>query len=109
MPASRWPSAPWQICSTNGWWSVFGKRKRGKNANPGPPVHDDLVGRDFTADALNGLWLADITEHHTHKGELYICANKDVFPTRIVGYSIGLHNEVPTGDYGAGQCGGPPR
>ena len=35
----------WRICSTNGWWSVFGKRKRGKNGKVGPPVHDDLVGR----------------------------------------------------------------
>ena len=32
----------WRICSDNGWWSVFGK-KRGKNGKVGPPVHDDLV------------------------------------------------------------------
>jgi putative transposase len=55
----------WRVCSANGWWSVFGKR-RGKNGKkPGPPVHDDLVRRDFTADAPNRLWLADITEHKT--------------------------------------------
>jgi putative transposase len=48
----------WRICSNNGWWSVFGKRKRGKNGKVGPPVHDDLVGRDFTADSPNRLcWL----------------------------------------------------
>ena len=78
----------WRICSNNGWWSVFGKRKRGKNGKVGPPVHDDLVGRDFTADAPNQLWLADITEHQTGEGKLYLCAIKDVFSTRIVGYSI---------------------
>ncbi|ATO61330.2 hypothetical protein BB737_27855 [Mycobacterium avium subsp. hominissuis] len=78
----------WRICSTNGWWSVFGKRKRGKNGKVGPPVHDDLVGRDFTADAPNQLWLADITEHCTGEGKVYLCAIKDVFSTRIVGYSI---------------------
>ena len=55
----------WRICADNGWWSVFGKRKRGKNDKVGPPVHDDLVGRDFTAEAPNQLWLADITEHRT--------------------------------------------
>ena len=27
----------WRICSNNGWWSVFGK-KRGKNGTTGPPV-----------------------------------------------------------------------
>ena len=51
----------WRICSDNRWWSVFGKKKRGKNGKTGPPVHDDLVTRDFTAPAPNTLWLADIT------------------------------------------------
>ena len=32
----------WRICSSNGWWSAFGKPKRGKAGKPGPPVHDDL-------------------------------------------------------------------
>ena len=78
----------WRICSANGWWSAFGK-KRGKNGKkPGPPVHDDLVNRDFTAEAPNQLWLADITEHWTGEGKLYLCAIKDVFSNRIVGYSI---------------------
>lgn len=78
----------WRVCSTNGWWSAFGK-KRGKNGKrPGPPVHDDLVERTFTAEAPNRLWLADITEHKTGEGKLYLCAVKDVFSNRIVGYSI---------------------
>jgi putative transposase len=64
----------WKLCSDFGWWSVFGK-KRGRNGKkPGPPVHDDLVERDFTADAPNQLWLADITEHWTGEGKLYLCA-----------------------------------
>src|SRR3954454_9808442 len=78
----------WKLCSELGWWSAFGK-KRGRNGKkPGPPVHDDLVERDFTADAPNQLWLADITEHWTGEGKLYLCAIKDVFSNRIVGYSI---------------------
>ena len=36
----------------------------------------------------NQLWLADITEHRTDEGKLYLCAIKDVFSNRIVGYSI---------------------
>ena len=78
----------WKICSELGWWSAFGK-KRGRNGKkPGPPVHDDLVMRDFTAEAPNTLWLADITEHWTREGKLYLCAIKDVYSNRIVGYSI---------------------
>jgi transposase InsO family protein len=78
----------WRICSAMGWWSAFGK-KRGRNGKKaGPPVHDDLVQRDFTATAPNLLWLADITEHRTTEGKLYLCAVKDVCSNRIVGYSI---------------------
>ena len=78
----------WRICRENRWWSVFGK-KRGKNGKkPGPPVHDDLVKRDFTADEPNQLWLTDITEHPTGDGKLYLCAVKDVYSNRVVGYSI---------------------
>lgn len=77
----------WRICRDNRWWSVFGK-KRGRVKKAGAPVHDDLVRRDFTADRPNRLWLTDITEHATGEGKLYLCAIKDVFSKRIVGYSI---------------------
>ena len=67
---------------------VCSARSAARTAKPGPPVHDDLVERDFTAEAPNQLWLADITEHWTGEGKLYLCAIKDVFSNRIVGYSI---------------------
>ncbi len=87
----------WRIASANGWFSVFGKPKRGKGRKPGPPVHDDLCaiidahGRtrhQFAADGPNELWLVDITEHKTAEGKLYLCAIKDAFSGRIVSYSI---------------------
>ncbi|MEO5316931.1 IS3 family transposase [Pseudarthrobacter sp. AG30] len=76
-----------RLCRDHGIWSVFSK-KRGLNRRPGPPVHDDLVDRDFTAAAPNELWLTDITEHPTAEGKLYLCAVKDVYSGRIVGYSM---------------------
>jgi putative transposase len=78
----------WKICAANGWWSVFGKKKARKATKSAAPAHDDLVRRNFTADAPNHLWLADITEHPTAEGRLYLCAIKDTFSNRIVGYSI---------------------
>ncbi|MFF0494325.1 IS3 family transposase [Nocardia sp. NPDC004068] len=77
----------WRICSRHGWWSVFGKKRSGKG-RAGPPVHDDLVRRNFASDAPNRLWLANISEHRTGEGKLYLCAVKDVYSNRIVGYSI---------------------
>ncbi|MDQ0366958.1 transposase InsO family protein [Catenuloplanes indicus] len=69
----------WKICSGMGWWSVVSrKRRRGKGSRPGPPVHDDLVKRDFTAGGPNRSWLADITEHRAGEGKLHLCAIKDV-------------------------------
>lgn len=78
----------WKICSQNRWWSAFGKKRTRSGKKPGPPVHDDLVNRRFSAAAPNELWLGDITEHPTREGKLYVCAVKDVFSNRIVGYSI---------------------
>ncbi len=86
----------WRICSDNGWWSAFGK-KRGKGKKPGPPVHGDLcavtddkgrIRHEFKAESANELWIGDITEHWTDEGKLYVCAFKGVFSNRIVGYSI---------------------
>ncbi len=76
----------WRLCSEQRLWSAHA-RKRGLSRRPGPPVHDDLVERDFTADAPNELWLTDITEHRTLEGKLYCCVVKDVFSNRIVGYA----------------------
>lgn len=87
----------WRICSDNGWWSAFGKKRAKNGKKPGPPVHDDLCAvvdrhgvtrHEFTANRPNQLWLSDITEHQTAEGKLYLCAVKDVYSNRIVGYSI---------------------
>jgi putative transposase len=100
-----------RLCSVQRIWSIHSK-KRGLNRKAGPPVHDDLVEKVFTAEQPNLLWLTDITEHPTGEGKLYLCAIKDACSTRIVGYSIdarmtaslavaALHNAValrsPTG------------
>jgi putative transposase len=76
-----------RLCSSHGILSVLA-RKRGRGVRPGPAVHDDLVRRDFTASRPNALWLTDITEHRTDEGKLYLCAVKDAFSNRIIGYSI---------------------
>ena len=78
----------WRLCSQNGIVSTISRKKRGKSTKVGPPAHDDLVNRNFTAVAPDRLWLTDITEHWTGEGKLYCCAVKDVFSNRIVGYSI---------------------
>jgi transposase InsO family protein len=76
-----------RLCSQQQIWSVFANQ-RGPNRKAGPPVHDDLVDRQFTAATPNTVWLTDITEHPTAEGKLYLCAIKDLHSGRIVGYSM---------------------
>ena len=76
-----------RLCSGHRILSVI-HRRRGSGKRPGPAVHDDHVRRVFTAAAPNRLWLTDITEHPTGQGKVYLCAIKDVYSGRIVGYSI---------------------
>ncbi|TWD81389.1 transposase InsO family protein [Kribbella amoyensis] len=77
-----------RLCSQERIWSIHAK-KRGLTRKAGPPVHDDLVKRGVSAAGPNLIWLTDITEHATAEGKLYLCAIKDVYSNRIVGYSIG--------------------
>lgn len=49
-----WRTA-WRICPTGGWISAISKEGRGRHRKAGPPVHDDLVERDFTAIGPNEL------------------------------------------------------
>jgi transposase InsO family protein len=80
----------WRLCRDHRIWSTTTKKgRRSSGKTPGPAVHDDLVQRDFTAPAPDRVWLTDITEHPTSEGKLYLCAIKDCFSNRIVGYSIG--------------------
>lgn len=79
----------WRICADNGWWANFSTKNRGQtHRKPAMPAQEDLVGRQFTAEGPNRLWLTDLTEHATAEGTLYVCAIKDVWSNRIVGYSI---------------------
>ena len=77
-----------RLCSQQQVFSTTIRRRRGKGTRPGPPAHDDHVERKFLAERPDALWLADITEHRTAEGKLYLCSIKDACSNRIVGYSI---------------------
>ncbi len=80
----------WRIASENGWFASFAKPRNRKAAasKRATAAHDDLVRRDFTADGPNQVWVADITEHRTAEGKLYLCAIKDLWSNKIVGWCI---------------------
>jgi putative transposase len=60
---------------------------RDARARPAP----DLVERDFTAEAPDRLWVADITYIPTWAGFLYLAVVLDAFSRRVIGWSMANH------------------
>jgi transposase InsO family protein len=52
------------------------------------PVAANLLARDFSADAPNRKWLADISYIDTLEGFLYLASLEDVFSRKIVGWAM---------------------
>lgn len=52
------------------------------------PVAPNTLGRKFTVDAANTVWVSDITYIHTDEGFVYLAGVMDLFSRKIVGWSI---------------------
>ena len=80
----------WRIASENGWFASFAKphNRKAQASKRSTAAHDDLVRRDFTANGPNQVWVTDLTEHRTAEGKLYLCAIKDLWSNKIVGWCI---------------------
>jgi putative transposase len=63
-------------------------RRKGRRNLVNAATAEDLVRRQFTADAPDCLWLTDITEHPAADGKLYCAAVMDAYSRRIIGWSI---------------------
>lgn len=50
---------------------------------------ENLLGREFTADAPDRRWVCDFTYVPTGEGWLYVAAVMDLYSRRIVGWSMG--------------------
>jgi len=68
----------------------WGCTRRDERHEPQP----DLVRRDFTASGPNQLWVADLTQHRTDEGWLYLATVLDVFSRRVVGWAMGARAET---------------
>ena len=54
-------------------------------------VSADLVDRKFDTDRPDRLWMADITEHPTGEGTVYVAVVLDAWNREVIGWSIGDH------------------
>ena len=71
-----------------------GKGKITTKQRPGQQSPDDLVKRNFTADAPNKLWVADFTYIKTKSGWVYTAFVIDVFKRVIVGWKVSNHMDT---------------
>ena len=69
------------------------RQRRECSTRPGPREArpGDLVGRDFSAEAPNRLWVSDLTVVATRAGAAYACFIVDAFSRMIVGWSVAAH------------------
>jgi putative transposase len=68
-----------------------GKRVRTTKPDPAAGRHPDLVGRDFTANGPNQLWVSDLTFVPTWAGVAYVCFITDAYSRMIVGWRVAGH------------------
>lgn len=69
---------------------VCHQRKR-RGWKPLPAPRDDLVKRQFTAQAPNRVWFCDITQHRARDGWVYCAGVIDAYSRLVVGWSIRDH------------------
>ena len=68
------------------------KRRRGcTRRDPDATPSDDLVNRQFTPEGPDRLWVADVTEHPTGEGKVYLAVVVDAWSRRVIGWSIADH------------------
>ncbi|MBX3195389.1 MAG: IS3 family transposase [Microbacteriaceae bacterium] len=76
-----------RLMRLDGLTGVSHRRKR-RGWKPDTATHEDLVKRQFGADAPNRLWFCDITQHRAKDGWVYCAAVIDAYSRRVVGWSI---------------------
>lgn len=64
------------------------KFKATTNSDHKLPVAENLLNRDFSPDAPNKAWVADITYIWTNEGWLYLAVVIDLFSRAVVGWSM---------------------
>jgi len=78
------------------------RRHQSTRRDPTATAAPDLVGRDFTADRPNALWMGDFTELETGEGVLYLSALLDGCSRACVGWSMRADR------HGSRRCGAAP-
>jgi putative transposase len=61
------------------------------DSNHDLPIAPNLLNQCFTTETINQVWLTDFTYIHTREGFTYLCAIKDMYSRKIVGWATSKH------------------
>ena len=79
-----------RLMKQEGLVAATSKRRRyGSYMGEISPAPENLLNRDFSADAPNEKWLTDITEFQIPAGKVYLSPMIDCFDGMVVSWSIG--------------------
>ena len=69
------------------------KKKKGiTSQNPGAAAPSDLLGRDFSAQAISQKWCGDFKEAPTAEGKVFLATVEDLYSRRMVGSATSDHH-----------------
>lgn len=90
-----------KICRVLGIKSTIKYERHSCTVNAACPQHisENILNREFYADAPNQKWLTDVTEFKYYIGpqkhKVYLSAILDLYDRRIVSYVVGDSNNIP--------------
>jgi putative transposase len=75
--------------------SIHAKKRKGSTTRAKEhPLAPDLVGRDFSVDGPDRLWVADFTQLTTWQGTCYIAVVADAYSRLCLGWSVRAEKTV---------------
>jgi len=73
---------------------VTRKRRYGSYLGEISPAPDNVINRDFQAQAPNEKWLTDLTEFHIPAGKVYLSPMIDCFDGLVVSWTLGTRPDA---------------
>jgi putative transposase len=85
-----------RLMQTMGLRSIIRRKRKSKPQGDGlpPRVAENLLKRNFAAEAPNQKWVTDITQYAAGDQWLYLSAIKDLSTKEIVSYRMSLRNDT---------------
>jgi putative transposase len=80
-----------RLMRVNGIVGIHKRRRGCTRRDPEATPSDDLVNRQFNPEGPDRLWIADVTEHPTGDGKVYLAVVIDAWSRRVIGWSIADH------------------